>query len=827
MVARKTCQHVEIYFYCKRRCVTGGQMAPVAEERRHGGRLRLEIGSSVNETSGAPPNVGVPRAEVVGDGEAARRLRKLVWTAYALLGVLLVAFFISLLVRSPNQQWLWLDGWSVASFELVASILCIAKGAVRQPGRAVPLILGVSLLCWSLGDFILTSESLGGATPTSPSGADALYLLFYPFAYIATVFLLQRGLGRLARPNWLDGVVAGLGAAALCAAFAFHSIQHATGGSPFATAVNLAYPVGDLLLLILVIGGTVLLSGYGSRQWYMLATGLTAIVIGDTFNLFQSSGVASRFGSDANAIAWPVAIFLMSMSVWLPTRHLNPLREPKVSSFTFPGVAAAGGLFILIFGTLHGLSRVATWLAVATLLTVGVRLAISARSLRILTEERHRQAHTDELTGLGNRRLLSQVLELFFTDQDGSSASARELAFLFVDLNHFKEINDSFGHPAGDELLRQLGPRLTSAVGSSGSVVRLGGDELAVVLMDADANDAVVVARRIIEAIEEPFILNRIKATVGASIGIALVPSNATDGPGLMWCADVAMYRAKLGNTPFVFYDHDLDGGEDQPNLLDELREAVNEGDFVLHYQPQLDLKTGEILAVEALVRWPHPKLGLVPPMKFLPLAEEAGLMWPLTKWVLNEAFTQCAVWRSEGRFLAVSVNVATTDLLEAAFLTLIRELLNLHDLPGESVVIEITETTIITDFLRAQAVILQLRDLGIVVSIDDFGAGFTSLTYLSSLAVGELKLDRTFITSLNAEGNGREMELVRATINLGHDMGLRVVAEGIEDVETLDLLGDLGCDLAQGYFISRPSPANKLTFKATAVKTLVAPSTD
>jgi EAL domain-containing protein (putative c-di-GMP-specific phosphodiesterase class I) len=194
---------------------------------------------------------------------------------------------------------------------------------------------------------------------------------------------------------------------------------------------------------------------------------------------------------------------------------------------------------------------------------------------------------------------------------------------------------------------------------------------------------------------------------------------------------------------------------------------------------------------------------------------------------VLNEAFTQCAVWRSEGRFLAVSVNVATTDLLEAGFLTLIRELLNLHDLPGESVVIEITETTIITDFLRAQAVILQLRDLGIVVSIDDFGAGFTSLAYLSSLAVGELKLDRTFITSLNAEGNGREMELVRATINLGHDMGLRVVAEGIEDVETLDLLGDLGCDLAQGYFISRPSPANKLTFKATAVKTLVAPSTD
>jgi EAL domain-containing protein (putative c-di-GMP-specific phosphodiesterase class I) len=198
--------------------------------------------------------------------------------------------------------------------------------------------------------------------------------------------------------------------------------------------------------------------------------------------------------------------------------------------------------------------------------------------------------------------------------------------------------------------------------------------------------------------------------------------------------------------------------------------------------------------------------------------------MWPLTKWVLNEAFSQCAQWRNSGRYLAVSVNVATTDLLEAGFLGHVKNLLDQYELPGEAIVIEITETTIITDFLRSQAVILDLRDLGIVVSIDDFGAGFTSLAYLSSLAVGELKLDRAFITSLNAEGNGREMELVRATINLGHDMGLRVVAEGIEDVETLDLLGDLGCDLAQGYFISRPTPASRLSFMASDTKELIGP---
>jgi diguanylate cyclase (GGDEF)-like protein len=732
----------------------------------------------------------------------------------------MVAYYISLLVRG-SAYWIWLDGWSLTGLELVAALLCIYKGLALRVNRAVPLILGFALLSWTIGDFVIAAESIGGATPPTPSYADIFYLLFYPLAYVATVLLLQRALGRLARPNWLDGVVAGLGAAALCGAFAFHSIEHVVGLSALGTAVNLAYPVGDVLLLILVIGGSVLLSGRGSAQWYLLGIGLSVIVIGDTFNLFQTSGLASRLGSDFNQVAWPTAILLMSFSVWLLPKHKDPLRPQRVSGFFLPGLASACGLFILVFGTLRTIDRVALWLAVATLLAVGVRLALSARALRILTEERHRQAHTDELTGLGNRRQLSMVLDLFFSEHVSEDGALRELAFLFVDLNHFKEINDSFGHPAGDELLRQLGPRLTRAVGSSGSVVRLGGDELAVVLMDADASDAVVVAERILHEIDEPFVLHKIRATVGASIGIALVPANATDGSALMWCADVAMYRAKLGQIPYVFYDQELDGGEDQPDLLDELREAVSNGDFVLHYQPQLHLRSGQILAVEALVRWPHPTLGLVPPLKFLPLAEEAGLMWPLTKWVLNEAFGQCAEWRNAQRYIAVSVNVATTDLLEEGFIDHIKSLLSRYDLPGNAIVIEITETTIITDFLRSQAVILELRDLGVVVSIDDFGAGFTSLAYLSSLAVGELKLDRAFITALNTEGNGREMELVRATINLGHDMGLRVVAEGIEDVETLDLLGDLGCDLAQGYFISRPTPASRLSFQPTEVKAL------
>jgi diguanylate cyclase (GGDEF)-like protein len=775
-------------------------------------------------SSAADPSTPRPESPKLTNSEATT---KIMWIGYALLSVLLVMYLTSLVVRSAAQDWTWLDGWMVCGIEIVASLMCITRGLNKHPGRAAPLALGFALLSWSIGDFLLTFESLGGKTPATPSWADLFYIGFYPLAYVATVQLLRKAMGRLSRPNWLDGVVAGLGASAVCAAFAFSDIVHAAGGSALSDATNLAYPVGDLLLLSLVIGGTVLLTGRGTTPWLLLATGISLNVIGDTFNLFQNGALASQVGSDLNAIAWPTSIVLMSMSVWLKPRTLDPLREQRTAGFMLPSVAAVAGLGILVAGTVHTVPRVALGLATATLVVVGARLSLSARDLRLVTEERHRQAQTDELTGLGNRRHLLHVIDTYFTDFNDPWTAERTLAFLYIDLNHFKEINDSFGHPAGDELLRQLGPRLMRAVPATGSVFRLGGDELAVLLIDADAEAASAAAEKIIAEVIEPFYLQKMSASVGASIGIALAPHDATEGTGLMWSADTAMYRAKLGNIPFVFYDQDIDGGEQQLNLVEELRDAVEEGAFVLHYQPQLDLRTGEILAVEALIRWPHPRLGLVPPLKFIPLAEDAGLMQALTTWVLCEAMAQCAAWRSAGRILAVSVNVTTTNLLQDGFTDLVLELLRKNGLPGEALVIEITETSIITDFARSKAVIEELRDMDIVVSIDDFGAGFTSLAYLSSLAVGELKLDRAFITGLSGDGKERDLELVRATIQLGHDMRLRVVAEGIEDVATLELLSDLGCDLAQGYYISRPMPANKLAFMSNdTAKQVVGAST-
>jgi diguanylate cyclase (GGDEF)-like protein len=750
------------------------------------------------------------RRKSVGNGSS--RASVALWAGYGLLGLILGGYLVSLLLRSPDQHWLVLDGWLVAAVDLVATILCFAGAAGRRQGRAIALVLGAALLAWTCGDITLTIESLGGASAPTPSLADAFYLAFYPLTYVALVLVMRRALRDLLPATWLDGVIAGLGAAALLAAFAFHAVLRSVGGDPLAVATNLAYPVGDVLLLALVVGGTALLPTMRKTQWLLLASACALNAAGDTFNLLQLSGQVSHIGNVVNGIAWPAAILLMSMSVWMRPGRSDPLARIKPPGFLLPGLGALSGLGLLVVNTLQQVDSIALGLATVTLLVVGIRLALSVRGLRALTEERHRQAVTDELTGLANRRHLLHLLNGFFTDQADPRLPERQLAFLYVDLDHFKEVNDSFGHSTGDELLRQIGPRLLESLRGSDVLVRLGGDELGVVLVDTDPAYATTVAQRLMAKLEKPFNLDGVSVRIGASIGIALAPADALDAAGLMRCADVAMYRAKLERSAFQIYTEGIDDVGNRLHLVDELRVAVQERQFVLHYQPQVNLHTGAISSVEALLRWPHPRLGMVPPLEFLPLAEEAGLIQALTALVLDQALTQCAAWWASGRRLTVSVNISTTNLLDAGFIGLVQGTLARHQLPSSALILEITETTIIGDFEKCQLVIEQMRALGLAVSIDDFGAGFTSLAHLGSLAVSELKLDRAFIAGI-AGKDGRDQKLVEATIALGHALGLRVIAEGIEDRATLDVLARLGCDLAQGYFLSRPMPPMDLAF--------------
>jgi EAL domain-containing protein (putative c-di-GMP-specific phosphodiesterase class I) len=332
------------------------------------------------------------------------------------------------------------------------------------------------------------------------------------------------------------------------------------------------------------------------------------------------------------------------------------------------------------------------------------------------------------------------------------------------------------------------------------------------VLVDADADRARSVAQQLTACLEAPFDLDGVSATVSASIGIANVPGDATDIGRLLECADIAMYRSKLGGIPFAFYDEHLDTGN-QWRLGDELRVAIERRQFVLHYQTQLNLRTGVISAVEALVRWEHPTLGLLAPSRFLHLAEQAGLMPSLTAMLIDDALAQAAEWRKGGHDLTVSVNVSATNLADDGFVDVVQALLAKHQFPTTSLNLEITETSVIANFEKSRLVIADLANLGITLSVDDFGAGFTSLSYFSSLAVGELKLDCKLVTNLADESRERDRELVRSMIELGHGLGLRVVAEGVEDLATLELLRQLGCDFAQGYFVGRPKPADSLDF--------------
>ena len=455
-------------------------------------------------------------------GQKASPARTVLWVTYGLLGVLLAGFLFSLIIRGDNQYWPWLDGWLVCGVELVASALCITRGLTRGSGnRAWPLALGVSLLSWSVGDVVLTVQSLGGATPPTPSLADVFYLGFYPFCYIAVVMFMRGEVKRLTTPSWLDGAIAGLGAAAVCAAFAFHSIVKTTGGNIAATITSLAYPIGDLLLLGLVVGGTAMLSGRRKAPWILLASGIGLNVVGDTFNLFQSSQV-SHVGSVFNGAAWPTAIVVMSAAVWLRSRPSNLLLDQRPPGFLLPGLTAASALGILFVSSWHHVGRVAIGLATATLMTVGIRLALSVRGIRVLSQERHRQSVTDDLTGLANRRYLFRVLDAFFADARGAMASQRTLAFLFIDLNRFKEINDSFGHPAGDELLKQLGARLAGSLRDTDLLVRIGGDEFAVVLIDGGSDYATTVAARVTASLEEPFVLDVVSARI-SQVGELLI----------------------------------------------------------------------------------------------------------------------------------------------------------------------------------------------------------------------------------------------------------------------------------------------------------------
>ena len=414
-------------------------------------------------------------------------------------------------------------------------------------------------------------------------------------------------------------------------------------------------------------------------------------------------------------------------------------------------------------------------------------------------------ARHDPLTGLPNRTAFRETVE------DTLKSDAQSSCLLLVDLDRFKEVNDTLGHRYGDLLLQQVAERFREQLGPGDQIARLGGDEFAIFSHGRDRDSSLALAQSIATALRSAFELEHIEVDAQASVGIALYPEDGTDVETLVQKADVAMYRAKGGHVDFALYDERHDHNSPaRLALTAALRTAVETEGLIVWYQPVLDLNTGDVLSVEALVRWQHPELGLLTPASFLEIAELTNLIKPLTQRVLDISLAQVATWREQDIDVVVAVNVSTRVLVDENFPRLVVESLRNAGVPANRLKLEITESTLIADPVTARAVLRELDRLGIEISIDDFGTGYSSLAYLADLPVSEIKIDQSFVSRMAAGSS--ETIIVSSTIDLAHHLGLRAIAEGVEDATLLPELKELGCDGVQGYEISKPLAANDAT---------------
>jgi diguanylate cyclase (GGDEF)-like protein len=485
-----------------------------------------------------------------------------------------------------------------------------------------------------------------------------------------------------------------------------------------------------------------------------------------------------------------------------PPAGPGPEFSPKVLVAIL--VYATTSLTLLTMGQFVELPPVAAVLAIVTVL---VGMARAGLTVVERLQESHRQAITDDLTGLGNRRhLIARLNESI----ESARARGTELALLLVDLDGFKELNDTLGHHAGDEVLGQIGPRLRHLLRDDDTLSRLGGDEFAVVLHPGDEAAASVAGLRLRAALEQPFTVEGLRVHIDASVGIALFPDHSADALGLLQRADVAMYEAKRARTGHEVYLPQRDRhSRERLALIGELKDAIDAGQLVLHYQAKAELATGEVKGVEALVRWEHPRRGRLAPSEFLPIAEQSGLTRALTAFVLDRALEEIGELRRAGFDLSVAVNLGPADLLDLSLPSEVERLLSRRGFPADRLQLEVSEDVVMAAPERTVDVLAALRDIGVPTALDDFGVGQTSFGHLKQLNVSELKIDRSFVIRLMEDE--QDAAIVHSTVDLGRRLGIRVVAEGVETAETWAQLAEWVCDEAQGHFLGDAMPAGEL----------------
>jgi diguanylate cyclase (GGDEF)-like protein len=696
-----------------------------------------------------------------------------------------------------------------------AAVVCCAAVRRSRADRVAWAALALAIVLGLVGNLVYTLAIATMEEEPFPSVADLFYLLYYLPLYVALVALIRARVARFHASMWLDGVVGALGAGAVAVALLLGPALELIDGDPAAVVTSLAYPTADVVLLGLLVAVGAILGVRRDRTLILLAAAIATNLVGDVIFLdLATQGIYVEGGP--LDLTWLTAITLMAVAAY--TSDTDPLDQATRNRSTtrvgwrvlaIPLACNIASLMVLGFNPGSRFNPTAAWLAVGCVLAALARVAITFREVRAFNEVKH-QARTDELTGLANRRALLQDAE-----QVLRAATAREpAALLLLDLDGFKEVNDSLGHHAGDHLLRQIGPRLMPALRGNDVLARLGGDEFAVLLDRCGLDEAQALAERLRDLIVAPFTVEGIRLHVGVSIGVSTAPVPAATVHELLRCADVAMYAAKAGREGVHVYVPDPQGGTgDRLRTMEELRTALENDELEVHLQPQVDLVDGELVGAEALVRWRHPRRGLLSPAELLPAAEQAGLLRPLTDQVLELALAAAAQWWPK-RSVPVSVNLSAANVTDLDLPGKVALALARHGLPARALTLELVEDTLMTDPERGRTVLGELRRLGIRTSIDDYGTGYSSLAYLRHLPADELKLDRSL--TADVDGDARAAAIVRHTVALAHELGLSLVAEGVEDAATAAVLAGLGCDVAQGYAIARPMPvADFLTWLA------------
>jgi diguanylate cyclase len=743
---------------------------------------------------------------------------RLVRTIAVSLATVVALYAVTAFLRPSPGFDPWLDGRLRLVGHGLAALLVALRPLRSSVHRALWTWVAIAVVTRSIGvlSFALWVRPL--EPRPYPSIADAWWLVTYVALFVAIAILIVDRRRATSLPLVLDGAVAALavGAVTLAAMWPALDAFARGGGEAAAVVVTLSYPLLDTALLVAIAG--VLVTGRGPRSAaiWLLAAGIVALTVVDIVFLQLTVTRSLSFGAwvpplSALSLA---ASALFAVAAWAPDRP--PPAEPDTSAvlprLLAPVTASLVCLGLLVVATAAAVPTVAVGFATGGLVAAIARTAVTFRLVRSAAEHR-RAARTDDLTGAANRRACNETLEqaLRGRSHDG------ELALVMLDLDDFREVNDTYGHHHGDELLQLVSGRLADAVRDGDLLARIGGDEFAVIMDGVGLEPALEVADRLRASLRRPFTVGAQQLSVEASIGIAVCPQDAADASELLRLADLAMYDAKTtGSGPRAYDPRRHVTGDTQRRTASDLRNGITRGELVVHYQPQISLASGEVVGVESLVRWQHPRDGLLAPAAFLPGAESGGLMRQLTLAVLAEAARQTAAWRARGSRITTAVNLSVSTLLDTEFPDHLDEVLSSASLPPTAVTLELTEELFVVDPTRAQRQISALLDRGVELWVDDYGTGYSSLGYLRDLeGLAGIKLDRSFVGQIDVDPRARA--IVASTISLAGSLDLGVVAEGVETAAVRDILADLGCRTAQGYLFSRPVPAAELDLSPVA----------